>query len=550
MEKRPIIFGIILTLAVSALLFFADVVPVSRLRRATPSSSDKTTPATLSAYYLCVRITNQIYTESLNNQSSKEYKQLRKQVEQMMDDVHSSLPESDKYMGVFDIIFSNGSVIANSTLMFGTTFMIIPTLAKGLLSIHIQSNKSKTLDLDLAYTEGQLPIKATLPLVARTTATVTSSPPSTTNTPAATTTTVALVSTASRSGRVGDGTASTAMISSGNITSLATINITSSHTLTTTTTSPDQNSTIISITTHIPEDHITRISNITTHIPEEHNSTISSITTHIPEEHNSTISNITTHIPEDQNTTISNITTPSPGDPNITISNVSTHIPGDHNNTISNTTTPAPEDHNITISNITIPSPGDPNITISNVSTHIPGDHSNTISNTTTPITPKNPPQTSSTTVFRKTSPSTTASVQSNPPVAPTERATSRYQDTTGQMTSHKNPENTEATHKTTEHAAAVVAGGGEGVPGWGIALLVLAVLTLLILLILLILLLVWLCCRQRYGSFSPYNQINHGADIQMYSTHSRFDVPNGKPNDEMRGPSKNRTGMHVVNEY
>ncbi|XP_035602056.2 mucin-1 isoform X1 [Oncorhynchus keta] len=504
MEKRPIKFGIILILAVSALLFFADVVPVSRLWRATPSSSDKTTPATLSAYYLCVRITNQIYTESLNNQSSKEYKQLRKQVEQMMDDVHSSLPESDKYMGVFDIIFSNGSVIANSTLMFGTTFMIIPTLAKGLLSIHIQSNKSKTLDLDLAYTEGQLPIKATLPLVARTTATVTYSPPSTTNTPAATTNTVALVSTASRSGRVGDGTASTAMISSGNITSLATINITSSHTLTTTatTTSPDQNSTISSITTHIPEDHITTISNITTHIPEEHITTISNITTHIPEEHITTISNITTHIPEDQKTTISNITTPSPGDPNITISNVSTHIPGDHNNTISNTTTPAPEDHNITISNITIPSPGDPNITISNVSTHIPGDHSNTISNTTTPITPKNPPQTSST------------------------------------------------THKTTENAAAVVAGSGEGVPGWGIALLVLAVLTLLILLILLILLLVWLCCRQRYGSFSPYNQINHGADIQMYSTHSRFDVPNGKPNDEMRGPSKNRTGMHVVNEY
>lgn len=39
--------------------------------------------------------------------------------------------------------------------MFMTTFMIIPTLIKGLLSTHIQSNKSKTLDLDLAYTEGK-----------------------------------------------------------------------------------------------------------------------------------------------------------------------------------------------------------------------------------------------------------------------------------------------------------------------------------------------------------------------------------------------------------
>ncbi|XP_023844668.1 uncharacterized protein [Salvelinus sp. IW2-2015] len=240
MEKRPIKFGIILTLAVSALLFFDDVVPASHLRRATPSSNDKTTPATLSAYYICVRITNRIYTESLNNQSSKEYKQLRKQVEQMVDDVHSPLPESDKYMGVFDIIFSNGSVIANSTVMFGTTFMITPTLVKSLFSTHIQSNKSKALDLDRVYTEGQLPIKATLPLVARTTATA-----------------AALVST-----------------------------------LTNTTTSPDKNNTISNITTPSPEDHNSTISNITTPIPGDHNTTISNITTHIPGDHNTTISNI------------------------------------------------------------------------------------------------------------------------------------------------------------------------------------------------------------------------------------------------------------------
>ncbi|XP_014016198.2 cell wall protein DAN4 [Salmo salar] len=360
MEKKPIIFGIILTLAVSALLFFDDVVPVSHLRRATPSSNVKTTPATLSTYYICVRITNRIYTESLNNQNSKEYKQLRKQVEQMMDDVHSPLSESAKYMGVFDIIFSNGSVIANSTVRFGTTLMITPTLVKGLFSTHIQSNKSKTLDLDLAYTEGQLPIKATLPLVARTTATV-----------------AALDSTASRSGWAGDATTSTAITSSGNITS--------SHTLTTTTTSPDKNTTTSNTTTPSPGEHNTTTSNTTTPSPGEHNTTTSNTTTPSPGDHNTTTSNTTNPSPGEHNTTTSNTTNPSPGEHNTTTSNTTTPSPGEHNTTTSNTTTPSPGDHNTTTSKITPPSPGEHNTTTSKITPPSPGEHNTTTSKITPP---------------------------------------------------------------------------------------------------------------------------------------------------------------------
>ncbi|XP_030251072.1 mucin-1-like [Sparus aurata] len=91
---------------------------------------------------------------------------------------------------------------------------------------------------------------------------------------------------------------------------------------------------------------------------------------------------------------------------------------------------------------------------------------------------------------------------------------------------------------------------GGGGVPGWGIALLVLAALVLLLLILLLIGLLVWCCCyRGRYKGFSPYDQLTHGDDIPLYTTHSRFEGPNGKPHDDLNRPMKNRTGTYTVTQ-
>ncbi|XP_041843303.1 flocculation protein FLO11-like [Melanotaenia boesemani] len=68
------------------------------------------------------------------------------------------------------------------------------------------------------------------------------------------------------------------------------------------------------------------------------------------------------------------------------------------------------------------------------------------------------------------------------------------------------------------------------GVPGWGIALLVLAAVALLLLLLLLVGLLVWLCCRRCKKGFSPYENPAYRDDIPLYTTHSRFDGVNGKP--------------------
>ncbi|MGH0166849.1 UNVERIFIED_CONTAM: hypothetical protein FKN15_051659 [Acipenser sinensis] len=73
----------------------------------------------------------------------------------------------------------------------------------------------------------------------------------------------------------------------------------------------------------------------------------------------------------------------------------------------------------------------------------------------------------------------------------------------------------------------------GSEVPGWGIALLVLAALILLILLIILILMMIYCCMRRRRGQFNVfgiggYYSMNDSAGYPMYSTHTHYEVPNG----------------------
>ncbi|XP_041094901.1 mucin-1-like [Polyodon spathula] len=73
----------------------------------------------------------------------------------------------------------------------------------------------------------------------------------------------------------------------------------------------------------------------------------------------------------------------------------------------------------------------------------------------------------------------------------------------------------------------------GSEVPGWGIALLVLAALILLILLSILILMISYCCVRRRRGQFDVfgiggYYSMNDSAGYPMYSTHTHYEVPNG----------------------
>ncbi|XP_053699810.1 thyroglobulin [Synchiropus splendidus] len=66
--------------------------------------------------------------------------------------------------------------------------------------------------------------------------------------------------------------------------------------------------------------------------------------------------------------------------------------------------------------------------------------------------------------------------------------------------------------------------GNGGDVPGWGIALLVLAAVAVLLLLLLLTGLLVWWCRHKKQKQhFSPYGNMTYKNDIPLYTTHSNL---------------------------
>ncbi|XP_048849920.1 salivary glue protein Sgs-3-like [Brienomyrus brachyistius] len=115
-------------------------------------------------------------------------------------------------------------------------------------------------------------------------------------------------------------------------------------------------------------------------------------------------------------------------------------------------------------------------------------------------------------------------------------------------MTEHMKIPNTAQPHQRPSTASSSY----DGVPGWGIALLVLASVILLLLIIFFILALWRWCCRQEEtgptnmtGDPSPYEKLN----VEPSAPEFQSKDPNGKiyPED-FEKPKKNRTGMYVVN--
>ncbi|KAJ8386543.1 hypothetical protein AAFF_G00170130 [Aldrovandia affinis] len=62
-----------------------------------------------------MKITNKIYNDSLKDQNSEDYKTLNGEVTQVLNNVYGKY---SYYKGVTEMIFSNGSVIADSTVVF------------------------------------------------------------------------------------------------------------------------------------------------------------------------------------------------------------------------------------------------------------------------------------------------------------------------------------------------------------------------------------------------------------------------------------------------
>ncbi|KAL4624805.1 hypothetical protein GN956_G17637 [Arapaima gigas] len=72
-----------------------------------------------------MKILNRIYNESLQEPNSPDYKKLYEEVVQVLNGVYAcgNCATVKTYAGVGTMTFSNGSVIANSTLLYTTTFI-------------------------------------------------------------------------------------------------------------------------------------------------------------------------------------------------------------------------------------------------------------------------------------------------------------------------------------------------------------------------------------------------------------------------------------------
>ncbi|XP_029359210.1 cell wall protein DAN4-like isoform X2 [Echeneis naucrates] len=199
---------------------------------------------------------------------------------------------------------------------------------------------------------------------------------------------------------------------------------------------------------------------------------------------------------------------------------VSANTPEAHINTTAatlrpqSTTTAADNNNNITTATHSVA------MSTQNMTTAADNNNMTTMSHLT--MTTSSPNRTHSTTNFTITTTTNTANTEHN--------ITSHNSVTPIKTTVTPSTE-TIATRTETSTAGSPVpiSPAAEGVPGWGIALLVLAALVLLLLLLLLVALMVWCCCcRGGSKGFSPYDQLTHRDDIPLYTTHSRFD--NGGP--------------------
>ncbi|XP_067305546.1 uncharacterized protein [Pseudorasbora parva] len=104
-----------------------------------------------------LRITNRVYNVSLADQQSAEYTTLKEEVEQLFEDIYAQPFNSTHliYLGTDEIIFSNGSVIATSRLLFGPT-QVNPEIVRDVFLPAYKQISSPALEIDLNYIENKL----------------------------------------------------------------------------------------------------------------------------------------------------------------------------------------------------------------------------------------------------------------------------------------------------------------------------------------------------------------------------------------------------------
>ncbi|XP_052003445.1 uncharacterized protein LOC127658280 [Xyrauchen texanus] len=559
-------------------------------------STDAMTPHPLTAVIMDLRITNRTYSDSLADQQSVEYTILRREVEELLNEIYD--PTLLTYLGTNEMTFSFGSVVANSRLLFGTA-MLNPVLVRSIFLSAYKQIPSATLEIDLGYFENELPVQEPLEEQEPT-----SRPPSTPQTekPMAmplTSTPDIITDAASLTSRHPI-TYTPNMNTSFLLSSSADVKNTTHSFLSSITPSPTStrlnNTTMHPNTTHLPMSNTSFIfaaqNDTTASTPNESTSAAFKRSTNAAP--NGTI----IAAPYDITTASFNSTiTAAPNDTTIAAPNYITTA------SFNSTTTAAPNGTTIAAPNdittasfnsnttaatngITIAAPNDITTASFNSTTiGAPNDITTASFNSTTTAAPNGTtiaaPNDITTASFNSnttaaTNGITTASFNSTATAAPNGTTIAFHNSTTTadpngtttalgstlpsiDSTTDMNstvkttpftttqPPNTITVSQSPTTATALM-------PGWVIALFVVAAVSLFLLIILLIVVVVLWCNKPKQRGFvnepdesNPPMYFN--PDIPMYSTHSTFHTANGKQADVREKPPKNRTGMYVVNK-
>ncbi|XP_016137679.1 cell wall protein TIR4 [Sinocyclocheilus grahami] len=147
------------TLVVGWIALFMGVNSVNMSVVDSPTeSTDALTPHSLTLVIMDLRITNRVYNDSLADQQSAEYTTLKQEVEQLFSDIYERSYDITHliYLGADEMIFSNGSVIATSRLLFEPT-QVNPELVRGIFLPAYKQIPSPALEIDLSYIENELP---------------------------------------------------------------------------------------------------------------------------------------------------------------------------------------------------------------------------------------------------------------------------------------------------------------------------------------------------------------------------------------------------------
>ncbi|KAF7708509.1 hypothetical protein HF521_017566 [Silurus meridionalis] len=467
---------------IGLLVLWSGVITASNVTAA-PGVGTTTSNET-SAFNMSIKITNRTYNKSLEDTDSHYYKTLRQDVEDLFSEVYKST-SSAGYQKITDMTFSEGSVIANSTVIFQTN----QTSGQYVKITFIDNYKklhSPLLTLNINYTADQEPHFVLLNM---------SHPISTTT-------------EFSTSPNPIQHLVSSTLASTTNRLDLVT----------------DSNDTITT-----PQSHSTSFNSVSASQTTPNITSNNSSITLSPRTVTSTMTAFNhSFIPNSTNSSSgpSNITVDESPSVMLTSSPSTTTLHPSSISTISASSSSTRTNHPSSISTISASSSSTRTNHPSSIST-ISASSSSTRTNHPSSISTISASSSSSRTKNPGSISGTTASSSSTTTVHETSNISA-----TPALSSSVNPGKT-VTQKPTEPAESNTVATEQGVPGWGIAILVLAAIILFFMLILLILLLLFWCCWWRQRGFMKVSDPDptgyYNPDIPMYSTHSTYESHNGK---------------------